>query len=151
MRVKLLINSCIGVFLSIFSMMSYNQTKIELLHNQTNKMTCAPSEDSDQPGHLPSLIRVFAVRSVGSYEPKPSDWQRRCWLEWGDALSDLSLCWVHGLVLSCSCSNMSHELSHVQFETRYCINWWQKNTPFKKEAKKHYSALFWSKEKNKQL
>ena len=23
---------------------------------------CAPSEDSDQPGHPPSLIRVFAVR-----------------------------------------------------------------------------------------
>ena len=28
--------------------------------NQQNE--CAPSEDSDQPGHLPSLIRVFAVR-----------------------------------------------------------------------------------------
>ena len=26
----------------------------------------APSEDSDQPGHPPSLIRVFAVRSMGS-------------------------------------------------------------------------------------
>ena len=31
-------------------------------HDKTNKMICAPSEDSDQPGHLPSLIRVFAVR-----------------------------------------------------------------------------------------
>ena len=29
-------------------------------HDKTNKMS-APSEDSDQPGHLPSLIRVFAV------------------------------------------------------------------------------------------
>ena len=27
-------------------------------HDKTNKMACAPSEDSDQPGHLPSLIRV---------------------------------------------------------------------------------------------
>ena len=27
---------------------------------------CAPSEDSDQPGHPPCLIRVFSVRSVGS-------------------------------------------------------------------------------------
>ena len=27
-----------------------------------NKMTCAPIEDSDQFGHPPSLIRVFAVR-----------------------------------------------------------------------------------------
>ena len=31
-------------------------------HDKTNKMACAPNEDSDQPGHLPSLIRVFAVR-----------------------------------------------------------------------------------------
>ena len=30
--------------------------------DKTNKMTCAPSEDSDQPRHPPSLIRVFAVR-----------------------------------------------------------------------------------------
>ena len=35
-------------------------------HDKTNKMACAPSEDLDQPGHLPSLIRVFAVRSMGS-------------------------------------------------------------------------------------
>ena len=32
--------------------------------NQQNE--CAPSEDSDQPGHPPSLIRFFAVRSMGS-------------------------------------------------------------------------------------
>ena len=32
--------------------------------NQQNE--CAPSEDSDQPGRPPSLIRVFAVRSMGS-------------------------------------------------------------------------------------
>ena len=30
--------------------------------DKTNKMACVPSEDSDQPGHPPSLIRVFAVR-----------------------------------------------------------------------------------------
>ena len=32
--------------------------------NQQNE--CAHSEDSDQPGHPPSLIRVFPVRSKGS-------------------------------------------------------------------------------------
>ena len=41
-------------------------------HDKTNKMTCAPSEDSDQPGHQPSLIRVFAVRSKRSQGPKLS-------------------------------------------------------------------------------
>ena len=36
--------------------------KIEPWHDKTNKMICAPSEDSDQPGHPLSLIRVSAVR-----------------------------------------------------------------------------------------
>ena len=36
--------------------------KNEPPHDKTNKMTCAHSEDSDQPGHPPSLITVFAVR-----------------------------------------------------------------------------------------
>ena len=38
-------------------------------HDKTNKMTFVPSEDSDQPGHPPILIRVFAVRSMGSLGP----------------------------------------------------------------------------------
>ena len=37
--------------------------------DKTNKTSCAPSKDSDQPGHPPSLIRVFAVHSIGSYSP----------------------------------------------------------------------------------
>ena len=32
-----------------------------LYHDETNKIACAPSEDSDQPGHPPSLIRVLNV------------------------------------------------------------------------------------------
>ena len=38
-------------------------------HDKTNKMTCALSEDSDQPWHMPSLIRVFAVcvKNTGSW------------------------------------------------------------------------------------
>ena len=43
-------------------------------HNKTNnKMTCAPSEDFDQPGHPPSLIRIFAVHSY------PMSAQQRLW------------------------------------------------------------------------
>ena len=29
---------------------------------KTNKISCAPSEDLDQPGYPPSPIRVFTVR-----------------------------------------------------------------------------------------
>ena len=49
----------------------------EPAHDKTNKITCAPSEDSDQPGLLPSLIRVFAVRSMGSEAPKLSSCGQR--------------------------------------------------------------------------
>ena len=42
------------------------QKIIEPVHNKTSKMACAPSEDSDQSGHQPSLIRVLAVCSMGS-------------------------------------------------------------------------------------
>ena len=31
---------------------------IEPPQDKTNKLACAPSEDSDQPGHLPSLISL---------------------------------------------------------------------------------------------
>ena len=65
-------------------------------HDKTNKMLCAPSEDLDQSGHPPSLIRVFAVRMqkawVLSY---PLSAQRRLWLDWADAQADLSLRWAH--------------------------------------------------------
>ena len=69
--------------------------KIEPRHDKTNKMICAPSEDSDQPGHPPSLIRVSAVRLkqnwVLSY---PLSAQRRLWSDWADAQADLSLRWA---------------------------------------------------------
>ena len=46
-------------------------------HDKTNKMICAPSDDSDQPGHPPILIRVFAVRSMGRLGPKVSSCGQR--------------------------------------------------------------------------
>ena len=46
-----------------------NKKHFEPPHDKTNKMTFVPSEDSDQPGHLPSLIRVFAVHSMVSLGP----------------------------------------------------------------------------------
>ena len=69
---------------------------------QNQQSECAPSKDLDQPGHPPSLIRVFAVHLkkpwVLSY---PLSAQRRLW---ADAQADLSLRWAHthfvGFVMS---------------------------------------------------
>ena len=38
-------------------------------HDKTNKMVCAPSEDTDQPGHPPSVIRIFAVPQWVAMDP----------------------------------------------------------------------------------
>ena len=63
---------------------------------QNQQSDCAPSEDSDQPGHPPSLIRVFAVHMkkawVLSY---PLSAQQRLWSDWADAQGDLSLRSAH--------------------------------------------------------
>ena len=37
------------------------ENEVEPHCDKTNKMACAPSQDSYQPGQPPSLIRVFAV------------------------------------------------------------------------------------------
>ena len=53
-------------------------------------MACVPSEDSDQPGRPPSLIRVFSVRMA-------------------DAQADLSLRWAH-----MSFCYFRHEVAHFK-------------------------------------
>ena len=83
-QLLLILNNCwIHNMISGLLSISYNQTEQNIIYtahlyfhwminyalfdiwaatrqNQQNK--CAPSEDSDQPGHPPSLIRGFAVR-----------------------------------------------------------------------------------------
>ena len=78
-------------------------SEIEQRQNQQNE--CASSELSDQPGHPPSLIRVFAVRMkkawVLSY---PLSAQRRLWSDWADAQAVVNFRWAHthfvGFVMS---------------------------------------------------
>ena len=76
-----------GIFLPIF---------FEPHCDTTNKMACAPSKDSNQSWHPPSLIRVFAVRlkkaRILSY---PLSARQRLWSDWADAQADLSLRWAH--------------------------------------------------------
>ena len=68
----------------------------ELPHDKTNQMACVPSEDSDQPGHSPSLIRVFVVRMKKAwFLSYPLSPQRRLKSDWVDAQADLSLRWAH--------------------------------------------------------
>ena len=78
---------------------------------QNQQNDCAPSEDSDQPGHPPSLIRVFAVRMKKPWVLScPLNAQRRLWSDWADAQADLSLCWAH-----------SHFVAFVVSRLMYCL------------------------------
>ena len=76
-----------------------------------NKLTSVPSKDSDQPGHPPRLIKVFAVRMKKAWVlscPLSALW--RLWSDWADVQADLSLRWVH--MLFCW---FCHEVAHVIF------------------------------------
>ena len=105
---------------------------------QNQQNDCAPSEDSDQYGHPPSLIRVFAVRSMGSSGPKLSSCgQWRLWSEWADAQADLSLRWAH--MPFCS---FCHKAAHIRFSlgTASCKSRPQSLTSSK--CKKHVQLYF---------
>ena len=93
-------------------------------HDKTNKMAIAPSEDTDQPAHPPSLIRVFAVHLkkhwVLSY---PLSALRRLWSDW----ADLSLRWAQRLFCW-----FYYEVAHIQKVHPYLREWPQKQTTFLK-------------------
>ena len=75
----------------------------------------APSEDSDQPGRPPSLIRVFAVRVkkpwVRSYTLSA---HRRLWSDWADSQADLSLRWAD-ISFCCFCHETGHVIPRLYF------------------------------------
>ena len=89
----------------------------------------APSKDSDQPGHPPSLIRVSTVRLkqnwVLSYTLSA---QRRLWSDWVGALADLSLrwaqksfCWFCPLVAQNASSSSLH-MQHIYISSYFLWN-----------------------------
>ena len=57
-KVSVQLSSCDFKFLE--KCLNFQEIKNKPAHDKTYKMTCVPSEDSDQPGHLPRLIRVDA-------------------------------------------------------------------------------------------
>ena len=80
----LLNSSCV----SLIWLDDETENKDELENDQINKKTCAPREDSDQPGHLPSLIFTVVWRGFGSLATQKvynEDSDQTGW----------SLCWAH--------------------------------------------------------
>ena len=89
-------------------------THYKPVHYKTDKMACAPSEDSDQPGHPPSLIRVFAVCLKKAWVLNyPLSVQQRLWSDLVDAQADLSLPWAH-MPFCWFCHALAHVILYFQ-------------------------------------
>ena len=104
------------------------QNSFKPSHDKTNKMACVPSEASDQPGHPPSLISVFAVCMMKAWSLSyPLSAQPRLWSDWADAQADLSLRWAHWSVCW-----FCHVVAHIWYSQKYPN--YQKNFDIQKFA-----------------
>ena len=86
--VILLVLSCRGSYVVVGLSNIYGS-----LHDKTNKMTFAPSEDLDQPGH--PWVWSASLLSAWKNLCYPLKAQQRLRSDWADAPADLSLLWVH--------------------------------------------------------
>ena len=81
---------CISGVYSLYSRLCH------LSSSKTKPTKCVPSEDPDQPVHLPSLLRVFAVHMKTALALSyPWSAQQRLLSDWVDAQADVSLHLVH--------------------------------------------------------
>ena len=104
-------------------------------------MACAPSKDSDQPGHPLSLIRVFAVCMkkawVLSYQLSA---QQRLWSAWASALIRLGGCpgssesWLGTQSFCWFCHEAAHFVFTSRIEQRHQIGH-QRYEPFQRTTR----------------
>ena len=117
------LRSLVAIGLSLFLPLSHPAISCDTKSAATwqNVQTgCAPSEDSDQPGHPSSLIRVFAVRMkkawVLSYPmsaSKDSDPE--------SLLGANSFCWFWHVLAQIFRSNISHVSQRMAKLTKYHV------------------------------
>ena len=75
-----------------------------IILSQRTTIRRATNEDSDQPAHPRSLIRVFADRMCLPQCPRyPKSYKLEPLPYWVDIQADLSLCWSHVLLYSKTC------------------------------------------------
>ena len=104
--------------------MTYASYKMSRPRDKANNVVVHPAKDSDQPGHPPSLIRVFAVRmtkaSVLSY---PFSVQRRLWSDWVDAQADLRLRLAHSHFVGFVTRRLINIYFYVPHISMHCMDW----------------------------
>ena len=111
-------NLWLGILVYLILYFNINDFYIWAASWQNQRSDCAPSENSDQPGHPPSLIRVFACAQWVAKDPMFLHADSEDWSDWADVQADLSLRWAH-----------SH---FVGFVTRRLIYLFQHGCPWMK-------------------
>ena len=85
----------------------------ELQYDTTNKMACAPSKNSDQPGHPPSLISLHCAKDPRFLHVDSEDFYQTGW----------TCCWFW----SCGgsfCFRTKHQQGHkMSYVTRKPVFW----------------------------
>ena len=131
--------------------------------DKTNKIACAPSKDSDQPRHPPSLIRVFAVRMkkawvlsypwVHSKDSDQTGWMPRLiWVFAGHTVILLVLSWGgSNIYISEDCKTITFFFENSEIPwlfsfLPYIPDWNQNSQTFplgkKKKNNKKINVLF---------
>ena len=127
---NILLNTTYSVLLKIFwrgvVYMNYRHGMSKQWHMSpsTTKPTqqCVPSKDSDQAGHSPSLIRVFAVHMKKVWVPKYQKAHSEDWSDWTDLSrhwAHKSFCWFCHVVTHMHCYDYHYCKGHLCF---YCIH-----------------------------
>ena len=101
-------------------------------------MACAPSEDSDHPGHLPRLIRVFAVCMKKAWVLSYSlSAQRSFWCPvWSESsLGAQSFCWfcheaahltIFFSIIGCGLTQVQYAFANITSKSRLAVKFFAK-------------------------
>ena len=118
------------IFLCNCHVQEYN-----LRRDMTKQIKWVCAQQRDQPGHRPSLIRVFSVRMKNSWALSYLlRAQRRLWSDWADAQADLSLRWAHTHFVGFVMSRLIYHSGSNKFDFNdhhnplfcwFCVIWYQ--------------------------
>ena len=89
---------------------------------QNQQCVYSPSEDSNQPGHPPSLISLRCPHEETLGPSYPLSAQRRLWSDWVDSQADLSLRWAHTHFVGFVVSWLIYMYKETRYTTKSNVN-----------------------------
>ena len=113
------LNRCQVYFIGKKALILYLSRSI----TQTNKMICAPIDDSDQIslGIRPVWLESSLCAHLTAKDPRFFQADTEDWPDWTGALANLSLCWAHR-ILCWFCRVQAHfKAGSAAYDKSYCF------------------------------